>query len=399
MRSPLIMLIAGEPSGDQLASELVTALRTHPGLRALPFPPRFFGAGGSRLAAADVEICLDLTKHAAIGLFEVLRKLPVFRRCLRQLVDLACQRQPDLVVCVDFSGFNRRWAHALRLYLRHQNRVFNNWRPRLVQYVSPQVWASRPGRAVTLEQDFDLVLCLFPFERDWYARHAPRLPVAFVGHPLLDRHRTALLAAASNPPEAADRPPRVLLLPGSRTGEIERHLPVMLAAAERIRKVVPVDLVLVSADASSEAQARRWGADRFEGLRLQVGGLAEALQQASLAIASTGTVTLECALFAMPAVTLYRTSWATYQVARHVATVSHLSMPNLLAGREVYPEFVQHRATAANLATAALALLRDPERRQGVKRDLGRIVQSLGGPGACDRAATAIAGLLSGDAG
>ena len=196
------MLIAGEASGDTLAAELVTALRgellsrpqadssdVQPLRTALG--PRFFGAGGPRMAAAGVELAFDMTKHSVIGISEALKKYFEFRRMLRQLVKLALKRQPDVIVCVDFHGFNGRFAAAVRRAVRSQRGTFNNWNPKIVQFVSPQVWASRPGRADAMAENLDLLLSIFPFEKAWYAQHSPKLRVEFVGHPMVGRFGNA----------------------------------------------------------------------------------------------------------------------------------------------------------------------------------------------------------------
>ncbi len=210
------MVIAGEPSGDALAAELVQALRAEAEFHCHPTVPelRFFGAGGPKLAAAGVELAVDMTQHAVIGLWEVIKSYGKFRRIFHELLDLAEQRRPDLLVCVDFSGFNRRFAHALRARAAKSN---GQWSPRIVQYVSPQVWASRPGRATKMADDYDLLLTIFPFEKDWYARRAPNLKVEFVGHPMLDRFEVRSQESGIGSPSAR---PEVLLLPGSRAGEL-----------------------------------------------------------------------------------------------------------------------------------------------------------------------------------
>ncbi|MBK9140624.1 MAG: lipid-A-disaccharide synthase [Verrucomicrobia bacterium] len=392
MSQPSFMLIAGEPSGDQIAAELVMALRRDPGVLQHEFAPRFYGAGGPQLAAAGVELKCDMTRYAVVGLWEVLKQLGRFRRLLRQLVALACERRPDVVVCVDFGGFNLRFASALRSRLRSERGIFHNWRPRLVQYVSPQVWASRPGRARRIAETFDLLLSILPFERAWYAREAPGLPVEFVGHPLLDRHSGL---TTIEPPDD-DPIPTVALLPGSRRGELRAHLPVMLVAARRIREAVPArfEVVLAGDQLADEARQLAAATTGLE-LSIHISGLGGVLRRARVALACTGTVTLECALYGVPTVALYRTSPLTYQVARRVVTVRHLAMPNLLAGAEVFPEFIQSAATPENLASAALVLLTDANRRAQVRARLAEVVASLGGPGASRRAAAAISRLLS----
>src|SRR5688572_16576295 len=191
------MIVAGEPSGDLLAADLVRALRDEmPMLKHehqlqplhASLAPEFFGAGGPAMAKAGVELVFDMTRHAVVGISDVLRKLTTFRRLLHRLVQAAEERQPHTIVCVDFSGFNLRLAGAIRRKVARQRGPFRNWNPTIIQFVSPQVWASRPGRARWMARHVDLLLSIFPFEKDWYARHAPGLKVEFVGHPIVDRH-------------------------------------------------------------------------------------------------------------------------------------------------------------------------------------------------------------------
>ena len=175
------MLIAGEASGDLLAAELVSALREQIAGRQ----PVIFGAGGPKMAAAGVELAFDLTQHSVIGISDVLKNYFKFRRLFNQLLALAIERKPDVIIGVDFGGFNLRFGHAVKQYVR--DNPFSKWNPKIVQFVSPQVWASRPGRAKLLAADYDLLLSIFPFEKDWYARRAPKLRVEFVGHPMVGR--------------------------------------------------------------------------------------------------------------------------------------------------------------------------------------------------------------------
>ena len=159
------------------------------------------------MAAAGVDIAFDLTRHAVVGFTEVLRRILHFRRLLQSLLTLACARQPDVLIGVDFSAFNRRLMRAVHRRLTAQSGPFHNWHPQFVQYVSPQVWASRPGRADGLARDLDLLLCLFPFEKSWYARRVPQLRVEWVGHPLLDRHAARPACPSPSTPDASASPP------------------------------------------------------------------------------------------------------------------------------------------------------------------------------------------------
>ena len=251
MKPKTFMLIAGEASGDLLAAELVSALRAKV-LRAesahtndsqplrTQLAPHFFGAGGPKMAAAGVELAFDMTKHSVIGVSAVVGKWSIFLRRLLQLRKLAIQNQPDVIVLVDFSVFNHLFARVLRFYLLRHRSAFNNWSPKIVKYVSPQVWASRPGRAYRMPHDFDLLLSIFPFEKDWYARKVPKLRVEFVGHPMVGRFTNDDLRFTRPTSETAsigNRKSQILLLPGSRKGELQRHLPVMMGALPLIQKL------------------------------------------------------------------------------------------------------------------------------------------------------------------
>jgi len=388
------MLIAGEASGDLLAAELVAALREPSAIRHSPSSPVFFGAGGAKMAAAGVELAFDLTQHSVIGISDVLKNYFKFRRLFNQLLALAIERQPDVVIGIDFGGFNLRFGHAIKKYVREN--PFSKWDPKIVQFVSPQVWASRPGRADKLARDYDLLLSIFPFEKAWYAKRAPKLRVEFVGHPMIGRFKNddlRLTRASAGGASIVNRQSQILLLPGSRKGELQRHLPVMLAAVKLIQEKLPTAKAkMVLPNPALVSLAKSLGATNLE---IQIGELPWALAETEVALASTGTVTMECAFFGVPTVTLYKTSWLTYQIAKRIVTVKSLTMPNLLAGETVYPEFIQNAATPENLAHAALELLQDEEQRTQIKAQLAQIIASLGEPGAAGRAATAIASLLS----
>jgi lipid-A-disaccharide synthase len=388
------MLIAGEASGDLLAAELVSALRAQFAASdsRLPATPEFFGAGGEKMAAAGVELAFDLTQHSVIGITDVLKNLLKFRRLFHELLALAIERKPDVVIGVDYGGFNLRFGQAVKKYVREN--PFSKWNPKIVQFVSPQVWASRPGRADKLARDYDLLLSIFPFEQAWYARRVPQLRVEFVGHPMIGRFANDDLHFASGlarGASSANRPPQILLLPGSRKSELQRHLPPMLTAVKMIQEKMPAAKAkMVLPNPALLQLAKSLGAN----LEIQIGELPWALAEADVAISKTGTVTMECAFFGVPTVTLYKTSWLTYQIARRVVTVKSLTMPNLLAGEMVYPEFIQSDATPENLSRAALELLQDESRRAKIKSQLAKIIGSLGEPGAAARAANAVLSLF-----
>jgi lipid-A-disaccharide synthase len=439
------MLIAGDPSGDMLAAELVGALRekvvaglidTTADVQPLrtALAPRFFGAGGPKMVAAGVEQVFDLTQHSVIGFAEVFKNLFKFKRLFKQLLQAAIARQPDVVIGVDYGGFNLRFARAIKAHVRAHRNQFNNWNPKIVQFVSPQVWASRAGRAYTLAENHDLLLSIFPFEKAWYAQRVPKLRVEFVGHPMVGRSLKsevhslkpggASVVSLSSPKggegrgvEADSLPenysagsvqppsprlggaretetaPCVVLLPGSRADEVRRHWPVVTGAFELLRRDLPTltgRMILPTQQLSDAMKAASLPA----GLEIQVGGLSNALTEADLAITKSGTVTMECALQGVSAVVFYKTSWPTYFIGKQIVTVKYLAMPNLIADEVIYPEFVQQAATPENISRAALELLRDGNRRAAVQGKLTQIIASLGDRGAAARAADAILSLL-----
>lgn len=420
------MLIAGEASGDAHAAALVQALRRRlVELRSVPstdaqprvgsFEPYFFGAGGPRMAEAGVALDVEMTSHAVVGLLEVVRKLGTFRALGRRLLDLACQRLPEVIVLVDFSGFNRRFAAELRRRVRSQRGIFANWNPKIVYFISPQVWASREGRAYQLARDVDLLLSIFPFEKAWYAQRVPGFRVEYVGHPIVDRYapsaeRQSQRAEPSCGCEGeGGSGPVVVLLPGSRAQEVRRHLPIMAEAIRQLRRVLPVRPWMALPNeamfqlarqitpvrrADEPPESQRTSASS-KAICCRVGRVEEMLARADLAIAKSGSITLECSFFCVPTVVMYRVSWLTWWVAERIVKVPYAAMPNILANKEIFPECLQANATPERIAREAADLLQNHPRRAALIEDLKQVNSSLGEPGACDRAAQATAQLLA----
>ena len=348
------------------------------------------------MARAGVDLAFDMRDHAIVGI-PTPGKILALRYVANELRSLAIERKPDVVIGVDYGAFNLRFGHAIKEYVLWTGAT--GWRPKIVQFVSPQVWASRPGRAKLLESDYNLLLSIFPFEKEWYAQRAPKLRVEFVGHPMVERmgrseigDRSSELGAGGGKPKAG---PKILLLPGSRKSELKRHVPVMLGALKLIREKLPsatAKMILPNDEIKQLAQSLSMAQPDLE---IQAGRLPEALAQADLAISKTGTVTMECAYHGVPAVTMYKKTFLGLAIALGIVTVKSLTMPNLMAGETVYPEFIQDAATPENVARVAMELLQDAGRREKIKAQLAKIIASLGEPGASRRAAEAISSLLS----
>jgi len=358
------MFIAGEASGDAHAAELIKALR-------LQAPEgKVFGAGGPKMQAAGMELLLDLTEHAVVGLIEVLKNYTKFRRIFWDLVREAEKRRPDAVVLVDFPGFNLRFAAQMK-----QRGI------KVIYYISPQLWAWHASRAKQIERDVDLMLCIFPFEKDWYAKHAPRLRVEFVGHPFAEKVKAEV--------GGIEREKKlVLLLPGSREREVAKIFPIMADVVDRM----PNDLEYIAAAVNEQTAAMMTSHPR---IKVEFGTAHELMRHATLAIAASGTATMECAFYGCPMIVVYKVNWLTYLIGRLVVKVNWLAMPNVIAGREIVPEFIQHDAKPERITVIARELLEDNAKREAMRRELAAVVRSLGGPGASERAAAAVVGLLA----
>jgi len=368
-RDPRVYLVAGEASGDRLAADLLRELKKNPKLRA-------YGVGGPMLKAAGQEQSLDLAKHAVVGLTDVLKQLPKFLSFFRQVKTEIAELNPDVVILVDYPGFNLRLAKALH---RQRNA------PAIVYYVSPQVWAWKSGRAKMMERILERLLVIFPFEVDWFAKHAPKLKTKWVGHPLADRW----IKQAKEGPK--DEVPCVALLPGSRSKEIAKHWPILLQTAQRIvREQKDVRFISLATDHEMRQKLEEeWAKHPMSGVSLDIlsGQSLTQLTRCSLAIVASGTATLECAMAGLPMLVIYKTSWLTYGLGRMLIRLPYLSMVNVLAGEKVVPEFLQGAAEPERLVKAALQILRNPKGAEAMAGRIRDVAKKLGGPGAAARAA------------
>ena len=373
MSTRQVMLLAGEASGDTLGAELTEALAVaDPNIDC-------FGAGGSRMKQAGVDIQIDLTEHAVIGIWEALRNYSKFKRFFDQLLATAETRKPDAVVLIDNPGFNLRFASALQ-DLAHQ--YVGQWRPRIIQYISPQLWAWHESRAHEIARDIDLLLSIFPFEKEWFAERVPHLEVEFIGHPLVDRYPDP------SPGKPGD-PPTLLILPGSREKEITRHLPPIAAAIDLLKDKNELNISMVLPN-ENLAELAKSVAPKVAEWDLDISNIAASLKKADVAIASSGTVTMECAWFRVPTVVLYRTSWPTYVLGRWFIKIPHIAMPNVLAGHEVFPEFIQGEATGKNLARSVERFLFGKGAQEKIRAELDKVAGTLGVKGAAGRVASSV---------
>ena len=375
-----ILLSAGEASGEMYAARLAVALRQRADLA-------LFGMGGPRMRAAGVETVTDYSEVAVVGITEVLRHLPSLLRAMQRLVSEAARRKPPVAILTDFPGFHLRLARKL-LPCGIRN----------VYFVCPQFWAWRPWRVNIVRRRFALALCIFPFEEKFFGDAG--MPVEFIGHPLVGAVRATQSReefCRSNGLNAAQ--PVVTLLPGSRSGEMARHLPVLREACALIRESVPAAQFVLAAAPESDAGALCRGWPPEFPLRVVQGQTYDALAAADAAIVSSGTATVEAALLDAPMVVIYRVSALTALLARLLVRTPFFSMVNLIAGRRVVPELIQKDFTAQRVAQEVLRLLQQEAARAELRRGLAEVRERLGPPGAIERAADAIVRFLRTTAG
>ena len=369
-----IYFVAGEASADNHGAALMRALRD------LNARFRFIGRGGPQMktvAGDDFENWID--KSGVLGLWEVIKQYGYFREQFRATLREIAAKQPDIVVLIDYPGFNLRLARALRK---------RSARPLIIYYISPQVWAWNRGRIRKMARWIDLMLCIFPFEADLYNRSGLR--TVFVGHPMMER-------LAAKKMDVTRNTNLVGLFPGSRAREVRKIFPVMIETARELRKSKP-DLRFEVASASTELarqiEATLDSQDR-QLFAIKVGETSEIMQRAFVGIVASGSATLEAAYFEMPFALVYKVAWPTYLAGRALVKVKYLGMPNVLADKEVVSEFIQHHARAGGIAKAIARLIDDAQARQTMLWEFGKIIAQLGPAGASRRAAEEIFSAIS----
>ena len=369
-----ILLSAGEASGDMYAAQLAAALKVRTNCEV-------FGMGGDQMRAAGVEVVTDYSKVSVLGITEILAHLPQLIRAMRGLVDSAKKRRPALAILTDFPGFHLRLARKLKpLGVRN------------VYYICPQFWAWRPWRVRIVKRRFALALCIFPFEETFFGDAG--VPVKFIGHPLVGNVAPTQTGEAFFAAHSLDPAKKlVTILPGSRNSELARHLPLLREACARIHAEMPVQFVVAAAPGRSGSVKQGWPSQL--NVRVIEGQTYDALAHADASIVSSGTATVEAALLDAPMVVVYRVTPLTAMLAKPLVRTKFFSMVNLIAAHEVVPELIQKDFTPEKVATQTLRLLRDSSAIAAMRAELAEVRSKLGPPGAVERAAEAIYGLLT----
>ncbi len=375
------MFSAGESSGDKHAANMFLAIK-----KQLP-EIRGIGMGGAKMREAGIRIDYDSANIGVIGVIEVIKHYGEIRRALKQMQQLVENERPDLLVCVDYKEFNLKLARFAK-----QQGI------KVLFYVSPQVWAWRPGRVVTYGKAIDMMAVIFPFETAYY--EAENVPVRYVGHPSVDKVHPQRSKAEDMVlfQLDADRPV-IGLLPGSRGNEIRRMLPVMLEAAEKIQaKHTEVQFLLPQADSIGGEVLESYLQQASVKTQVIKHQPYDVIQCCDAVMTTSGTATLETALLTVPMVIVYKLSALTYLLGRLLVNIDVIGLPNIIAGKKIATELIQHKANADNLAAEINRILENQDYRQSLHAELEMVKEKLGEGGGSNNIAALALEMLRGTA-
>jgi len=378
MKKPInkksVMVIAGEASGDIHGSRLVRAMKEK---NSALF---FSGIGGRDLRKEGVKTLVNSEELSVVGITEVFSKLIVILKAISMVKKSLKSMRPDLLILIDFPDFNLRIAGAAK-----------KLNIPVLYYISPQIWAWRQGRVNKIGKLVDHMAVILPFEKQFYKKH--NIPVTFVGHPLLDNSR--IFDKSLN--KTTDNESVMGLLPGSRDGEIARHLPVMLEAARLISEQKKKIKFIVSVASSAKKKHIEHIIKKYKktiNLDIVTDTVDRIFKQCGLVVAASGTVTLEAAISVTPMIIIYKVSPISYWLGKIMIKINNIGLVNLIAGREIVPELVQNKASPENIADKALAILNDSQGLEKLRNELCGIRDLLGGPGASERVADIALSML-----
>lgn len=405
-----IFIIAGEASGDTYGAALMKAL--HQQIPTISF----LGAGGPKMAevasrqfksqveveasnasdaaltsasnfscgeaantsvtprfTAAVEFDDWIETSAVVGLWDVLKKYGYFRSKFSKILKQLEREKPQAIILIDYPGFNLRLAKAIR---RRKLPI------KIFYYISPQVWAWHKSRIPKMARLLDLMICIFPFEKELY--ESSGLPTTFVGHPLVE----TIMASKKEAGSPVHEQHLLGLFPGSREREVRRLFPVMIQAAQRVMTAHPeIQCEAAAATPAHAAMMQEMAQEAGASITITTGKAHHLMQRATFGLVCSGTATLEAACYGLPYALVYKVAWLTYVVGRQLIRVPFLGIINILAGRLVVKEFIQQQATPEALANEALRFLTNPQACQQLAQELTQVVSKLHGQGAYDRAA------------
>jgi lipid-A-disaccharide synthase len=380
MASKKILLVAGETSGDLHGAHLVEAIHQ------IDPEVQLFGVGGEHLARKGMKILYHSQSLSVVGITEVLFKLRIILKALKGLKESLDQEKPNLIVLIDFPDFNLRLAKTA-----HQKGI------PVLYYISPQIWAWRPGRVQLIAERVKKMVVFFPFEVPLY--EAAGVDVEWVGHPLVDIVKPTLSKEEAFRKLGLDPQRRTVgLLPGSRIHEVKRLLPPLLASAHLLQKELPdLQFVIPLAPGFTEETLSHWLRNSPAPLKFIQGWTYDVMNISELLIMASGTATLEGAIVGKPMIIIYKGSLLSYWIVRAMIQVNHIGLVNLVAGKGVAPELIQKDVNPKRIAEEGLRILKDSVLQQKMVESLKEVRQRLGNPGAAQRAARIVMSLLQGE--
>ena len=330
-----------------------------------------------------VELSFDLTKIAVVGFTEILKNLSLFRKIFFDFINKAEQENPDLIILVDYPGFNLRLAKELK------KRGF-----KIIYYISPQIWAWGEKRIDTIKKAVDKMIVLFDFEKTLYQNKD--INVEFVGHPLLDRaNQTLTKKEFIKSIFVENKNPIISLLPGSRNNEVKKIFPIMLESAKLIYKQFPQAQFLVLTSSSVDINAYSGLIKKYHlPIRMLDRQHYNAIASSDLALVASGTATLEAAILNTPMIIVYKVTFLTWAYAKTLIKIPYIGLVNVVAGKQIIPEFIQFRAKPKLIFKEAIQLLKNREKYSALQKELSQIKTHLGSPGASRRAAQSILSSL-----
>lgn len=376
--APSVMIVAGEASGDLHGSFLVREmLAINPALS-------FYGIGGGKMKEAGVELLASAADIGVVGVTEVFSKLGAFIKIIADIRKSMDRLKPTLLILIDFPDFNLNFV--ARAAKKRGIRIF--------YYISPQVWAWREGRVKQIKSMVDKMAVILPFEVDFYAAHG--FAVDYVGHPLRDTVKTSYTKSQARIQFGLSEGQTTIgLLPGSRTAEINRLLPEMVKAAQIISQKIPeVQYILPLAGTLKEESVAGIIAAAGLAVKIVSGRTYDVLAACDLAIVTSGTATLETGLMGVPMVIIYKMSVFSALIGKLIINPRHIGLVNIIAGKTVVPELIQHKASGPRIASEVLSIILNPNKKQEIIRELNNLREKLGEPGAAGRAAQIACGMI-----
>jgi lipid-A-disaccharide synthase len=369
-RAERVLMIAGEASGDAHGAGVVKALKSrNPNID-------IFGIGGDNMQNAGMKVIYHIREMSFMGFAEVIKHLPLIRSVEKTLARLIELKKPDVVVLIDYPGFNLRFARTAK---KHGIKV--------IYYISPQVWAWKKGRVKKMKSLVDKMLVVFPFEVPIY--ESEQIPVEFVGHPLLEEMNEVMERKQFYQRLGLSEEKQIIaVIPGSRRQEIKYLLSVMLRAAIDVAGREKQVVVAVAPNLNEEEY--RNAVPNNTSVKFIQHATHEVMKHAEFAFVTSGTATLETACFGTPMVVVYRTSPVTYWIARLVVRIKNIALVNIVAGKTIVPELIQSAVTVSRLVSEALNILSNPQRMNEMKTGLNRVKEKLGSGGASSKVADAI---------